>query len=66
MHARGLVHLDLRHRSNVLAGEDGHPVLLDFASALHFDPTTWWGRCAVSLLGRIDLRALDKWRARLV
>lgn len=66
MHARGLVHLDLRHRSNVLAGEDGHPVLLDFATALRFNPTTWWGRWAVSLLGRIDLRALDKWRARVV
>jgi len=66
MHRRGVVHLDLRHRSNILAGRDGHPVLLDFASALRFDPTTWWGRAAVALLGWIDRRAVDKWRVRLV
>ena len=66
MHARGVIHLDLRHRSNILAGRDGRPVLLDFASALRFNPKTWWGRLAVSVLGRIDLRALDKWRVRLV
>lgn len=66
MHGRGVVHLDLRHRSNVLAGEDGRPVLLDFASALCFDVSSWWGRRLVALLGRLDRLALAKWRARLV
>jgi len=66
MHRRGVVHLDLRHRSNILAGRDGHPVLLDFASALRFDPSTRWGRAAVALLGWIDRRAVDKWRVRLI
>jgi predicted Ser/Thr protein kinase len=65
MHRRGVVHLDLRHRSNVLAGDDGRPVLIDFASALRFDPATRWGRLAVLGLGWLDLRALAKWRARL-
>lgn len=65
MHARGVVHLDLRHRSNILAGEDGHPVLLDFASALRFDPNRLTGRLAVWLFAWIDRRALLKWRARL-
>ncbi len=65
MHARGVVHLDLRHRSNVLAGDDGHPVLLDFASALRFDPGRPLGRLAVRLLAWIDRRALGKWRQRL-
>ena len=65
MHARGIVHLDLRHRSNVLAGEDGHPVLLDFASALFFDPNARRGRVARSLFAWIDRRALEKWRVRL-
>jgi hypothetical protein len=65
MHARGVVHLDLRHRSNVLAGDDGRPVLLDFASALRFDPRTRAGRLAVRLLGLLDRRALEKWRVRL-
>ena len=65
MHARGVVHLDLRHRSNVLAGEDGHPILIDFASALRFDPSRPWGRLAVRLFGRVDRRAVRKWRAKL-
>ena len=65
MHRRGVVHLDLRHRSNILAGEDGHPVLIDFASALRFNPNRIWGRIAVSLIGWIDRRALAKWRRKL-
>ncbi len=59
MHRRGIVHLDLRHRSNILAGDDGRPVVLDFASALR-------GRMAVRLFGWLDWRALRKWRARLL
>jgi len=66
MHRRGVVHLDLRHRSNILAGDDGHPVLIDFASALRFDASKPWGRAACALLGVVDRRALDKWRLRLV
>ncbi len=65
MHGRGVVHLDLRHRSNILAGDDGHPVVLDFASALRFDASKPPGRLARDLLARIDRRALDKWRIRI-
>jgi serine/threonine protein kinase len=66
MHRRGVVHLDLRHRSNILAGIDGRPVVIDFASALRFDVETVWGRMLTTLFGWIDRRALDKWRVRLV
>ena len=65
MHRCGVIHLDLRHRSNILAGEDGKPVLLDFASALRFDPRTWWGRAGVVLFAWVDRRALRKWKVRL-
>jgi hypothetical protein len=65
MHRRGVVHLDLRHRSNVLAGEDGRPVVLDFASALVFDLSTRRGRFGLRLLRGFDRRALRKWRVRL-
>ncbi len=65
MHARGVVHLDLRHRSNVLAGEDGHPVLLDFASALCFRPGGLGARLLLPWLARIDRGALRKWTVRL-
>ncbi len=66
MHRCGVVHLDLRHRSNILAGEDGRPILLDFASALRFDRSSMWGRIGVALLGWIDRRALRKWQVRLL
>jgi hypothetical protein len=62
MHARGVVHLDLRHRSNVLWGEDGAPVLIDFASALRFPPGARW---LVPVFAWVDRRAVAKWRRRL-
>ncbi len=65
MHERGVVHLDLRHRSNILAGEDGHPVLLDFASAICFRPGGWAARWVLPWLARIDHGALAKWEVRL-
>ncbi len=65
MHRRGVVHLDLRHRSNILAGNDGHPVLLDFASSVGFDSTRLRGRIGLACLAWIDRRALRKWRVRL-
>lgn len=33
MHARGVVHCDLKNRSNIVVGEDGRPYIVDFASA---------------------------------
>ncbi len=65
MHARGVVHLDLRHRSNVLAGRDGHPVLIDFASAICFRPGGWGARLVLPLLAWVDRRAVDKWERQL-
>ncbi|MCP4039720.1 MAG: hypothetical protein GY944_09425 [bacterium] len=61
MHERGVVHLDLRHRSNVLADADGHPVLIDFASALFLRPGGWLAR----MLARIDWGAVRKWEVRV-
>lgn len=65
MHARGVAHLDLRHRSNVLADGAGRPVLIDFASALCFRPGGLAARWLLPLFAWFDLRALEKWRTRL-
>ena len=65
MHAHGVAHLDLRHRSNVLVGRDGEPVLIDFASAVCFRPNGAAARWLLPLFARYDLRAVDKWRERL-
>jgi predicted Ser/Thr protein kinase len=36
LHARGVVHWDLRQRKNVLVDRDGAPWLIDFASSVRF------------------------------
>ena len=66
MHERGVVHLDLRHRSNVLADADGHPVLIDFASAVFFKPGGFWFRILSPILARVDWGAVRKWEVRVV
>ncbi len=65
MHARGVVHLDLRHRSNARADPDGHPVLIDFASAVRFRPGGLAARVLLPLIAWIDLRAIQKWERQL-
>jgi hypothetical protein len=65
LHALGVVHLDLRHRSNVRAGLDGAPVLIDFASAVSFRPGGLAARLVLPLLGLADRWAVRKWRRRL-
>jgi hypothetical protein len=65
MHRRGVVHLDLRHRSNVMVGEGGEPILIDFGSAFCCRPGGLAARLLLPLLARLDLLALAKWRSRL-
>jgi hypothetical protein len=65
LHQRGLVHLDLGHRSNVLVDERGDPVLIDFASALWFRPGSLAARLLLPLFARYDRRAVAKYRERL-
>jgi tRNA A-37 threonylcarbamoyl transferase component Bud32 len=65
MHARGVVHLDLRHRSNVLADPQGHPVLIDFASAIFFKPGGLLSKTLAPMLARIDWGAVRKWQVRV-
>ena len=36
VHAKGVVHLDLRHKGNILVSEKRNPVLIDFNSAFYF------------------------------
>ena len=55
MHRRGVVHLDLRQRKNILVAGD-RPWVIDFANALK-------GRLASKLTG-VDEGALLKWKQR--
>ena len=65
MYACGVVHLDLRHRDNILLGPGGKPVLIDFAAAMSFRPGSFWYRWYRPTVRGFDERALRKWRERL-
>jgi predicted Ser/Thr protein kinase len=65
MHRRGVVHLDLKHRSNLMVSGAGQPVILDFESALCFRRAWLIGRLAVVLLGQLDWLAVQNWTRRL-
>jgi RIO-like serine/threonine protein kinase len=62
MHARGLVHLDSRGASNLLARPDGRPAVIDFQAALD---TRWLPRGLRSVLESIDMGGVYKnWQRR--
>ena len=64
MHARGVVHLDLRQRRNILIrirrGHAPYPAVLDFGSALCLRP----GGVQQRLLARIDRSGVLKYKRR--
>jgi hypothetical protein len=65
VHDRGVVHLDLSHRSNLGADPSGRPVLFDLGAAFCARPGSALGRGLLRGLAHADLRALRKWRRRL-
>jgi serine/threonine protein kinase len=65
MHRRGLLHLDLRGRENILVGGDGEIHIVDFASALWFRPGGLLHRLFFSRMQRVDLSAMLKWKRTL-
>lgn len=66
VHARGIIHGDLRSRDNILVTPAGELFLIDFSSAGVFDLRTWWGRTVFTRLRRAEERALLKWKMELV
>jgi predicted Ser/Thr protein kinase len=64
LHARGILHNDLRHRRNILVGPDGGPRLLDFASAIDVGAPGSWRRRLLGWLSFLDRSAAVKWALR--
>lgn len=62
MHDRGMVHLDLRSRRNILVRSDGRLTLIDFGNAMYFGRSRLARQTAVALLGSIDNSAVQKFR----
>jgi len=65
IHARGVIHGDLRSRDNILVTPGGHLFLIDFSSAHVFDPASLAGRAIFPRLRRAEQRALLKWKVAL-
>lgn len=64
VHARGVVHLDLRHKGNILISEDGSPFLIDFNSGFLFKKGGLLQRYLFPLLRWVDYGGLLKLKER--
>jgi predicted Ser/Thr protein kinase len=64
LHRRGVVHMDLRHRSNLLVGSDGKPRILDFEAAFYLGTNFLARWLLVPLLATVNRSAVTKYRIR--
>lgn len=65
IHARGVAHIDLRKRDNILITADGRPYVIDFNASFCFAPGSLAARLLFPILRAIDASAVLKWKARL-
>jgi serine/threonine protein kinase len=65
IHARGVVHLDLRHKGNILVSEKGEPFLIDFNSSLAFGKSGVLRHIVFPVLQWIDRGGLLKLKERI-
>ncbi len=65
VHARGVVHMDLRHKGNILISEKGEPFLIDFNSSFAFEENGMLRRYLFPLLRWVDYGGLLKLKKRI-
>ncbi|MGO8987897.1 MAG: hypothetical protein ACLQGU_22865 [bacterium] len=65
VHERGVVHMDLRHKGNILISERGDPYLIDFNSSFAFKEKGFLRRYLFPLLRRVDDGGLLKLKKRI-
>jgi RIO-like serine/threonine protein kinase len=65
IHERGIVHMDLRHKGNILVSEKGEPYLVDFNSSFAFKEKGFLRRYLFPLLRRVDDGGLLKLKKRI-
>jgi len=65
VHGRGVVHLDLRHKGNILVSEKGEPFLIDFNSSFYFKEKGLLRRYLFPLLRWVDDGGVLKLKERI-
>ena len=66
VHKRGVVHLDLRHKGNILISEKGEPFLIDFNSSFYYKEKGLFRRFIFPILRWVDNGGLLKLKERIV
>jgi serine/threonine protein kinase len=66
IHLRGVVHLDLRHKGNILISDKGEPFLIDFNSSFAFKEKGFLRRYLFPLLRWVDDGGLLKLKVRVL
>lgn len=66
IHARGVVHLDLRHKGNILLSENGEPYLIDFNSSFSFKENGILHGVLFPILRWVDYGGLLKLKERIL
>jgi serine/threonine protein kinase len=64
IHQRGVVHLDLRHKGNILISDKGEPFLIDFNSSFSFKKKGFLRRFLFPILRWVDYGGLLKLKQR--
>jgi len=64
VHSKGVVHMDLRHKGNILISEQGEPILIDFNSSFSFKERGFLGRFLFPILRWVDYGGLLKLKQR--
>jgi serine/threonine protein kinase len=65
VHQRGVVHLDLRHKGNILISEKEEPFLIDFNSSFCFKDKGFFRRLLFPILRWVDYGGLLKLKERV-
>ena len=65
IHERGVVHMDLRHKGNILITDRGEPCLIDFNSSFSFKEKGFFRRLFFSALKWVDHGGLLKLKERV-
>jgi RIO-like serine/threonine protein kinase len=65
VHSRGVVHLDLRHKGNILVSERGEPYLIDFNSSFSFKEKGFLRHFLFPILRWVDYGGMFKLKERV-